>query len=186
MNNILKGIQDKIGAENCSRSCSKDKCKVDLNGTPSPHLIADPESKSKGSKSKGSKSKKGKGLTNDPPDNKKECDLIFFFQDSDGKLVIAPLELKTGEVKATLVRQQLQAGVHFAERMIPESCCLVCQPILFHVGNLHKFQRDKLNQAKILFRGTQLTIQTAKCSQPGNLAKALSNKRGQSPGRRRR
>ena len=45
MNNLLQDIQDKIGAEHCRPSCSKDKCKVDLDGTPSPHLIADPESK---------------------------------------------------------------------------------------------------------------------------------------------
>ena len=122
---------------------------------------------------------------NNLPDNGKKCDLIFFFQDSDDNLVIAPLELKTGEVKASLVSEQLQAGVYFAERMIPESSCSICQPILFHAGNLHKFQRDKLNQAKILFRGARLTIQTAKCDQPRNLARALSNKRSQSQSRRK-
>ena len=176
MNNLLQDIQDKIGAEHCRPSCSKDKCKVDLDGTPSPHLIADPESKNK----------KDRSLANNSPDNEKECDLIFFFQDSDGNLVIAPLELKTGAVKATLVREQLQAGVCFAERMIPESTCSICQPILFHAGNLHKLQRDKLNQAKIHFRGAQLTIQTAKCDQSRNLAKVLSGELGQSQGKGKR
>ena len=157
MSNLLQVIQDKIGAEHYLPSCSKDKCNVDLNGTPSPHLIDDPESKGK----------EGKGTANHSFDHEKKCDLIFFFQDLDGNLVTAPLELKTGEVKAILVREQLQAGVCFAEHIISKSGYSICQPILFHAGNLDKFQQDKLNQAKIHFRGLKLTIQTAKCGQPG-------------------
>ncbi len=175
MNNILQCIRDEIGAEHCPPSCSKDQCKVDLKGTPSPYLIVDPESKSK----------QGKDPANHSPNNNKKCDLIFFFQNSDGNLVIVPLELKTGEVKATPVRDQLQAGVCFAERIIPKSCHPACQPILFHSGNLHKLQRTELNKAKIRFRGARLTIQTAKCGQPGNLANALSDEQGQRQGMRK-
>ena len=44
----------------------------------------------------------------------------------------------------------------------------------------------KLRKAKVRFRGAQLTIQMAKCGQPDNLANALSDKRGQPQGRRKR
>ena len=174
MNNMLKHIQDKIGAEHCRQSCSKDNCKVYLSNTPSLRLIVDPESK------------EGKGLANYFPDDKKKCDSIIFFQNSTGKLVIALLEFKTGEVKATPISEKLQAAACFAERMIPESCYPVCQPILFHSGNLHKVQLQELNKEKVRFRGAQLTIQMAKCGQPDNLANALSDKRGQPQGRRKR
>ncbi len=174
MNDMLKYIQDKIGAEHCRQFCSKDNCKVDLSGTPSPRLIVDPESK------------EGEGLVNYFPDNEKKCDSILFFQSPAGKLVVAPLEFKTGEVKATPISEKLQAAACFAERMIPESCGSICHPILFHAGGLHKDQLKKLNRAKVRFRGAQLTIQTAKCGQSRNLAKALFDGRGQSPDRKKR
>ena len=163
MNNMLKHIQDKIGAEHCRKSCSKDNCKVDLSDTPSPRLIVDPESK------------EGEGLANYFPDNEKKCDSILFFQSPAGKLVVAPLEFKTGEVKATPISEKLQAAACFAERMIPKSCDSICHPILFHAGSLHRDQLKKLNRAKIHFRGARLTIRTARCGKPGNLAKALSD-----------
>ena len=163
MNNMLKYVQDMIGAEHCRQSCSKDNCRVDLSDTPSPRLIVDPESK------------EGEGLANYFPDNEKKCDSILFFQSPAGKLVVAPLEFKTGEVKATSISEKLQAAACFAERMIPKSCDSICHPILFHAGGLHKDQLKKLNQAKIHFRGARLTIRTARCGKPGNLAKALSD-----------
>ena len=161
MNNILQCIRDEIGAEHCPPSCSKDRCKVDLKGTPSPYLIVDPESKSK----------QGKDPANHSPNNNKKCDLIFFFQNSDGNLVIVPLELKTGEVKATPVRDQLQAGVCFAERIIPKSCHPACQPILFHSGNLHKLQRTELNRAKIRLPGSSVDDSDSQMRPAGQLGK---------------
>lgn len=174
MNNMLKYIQDKIGAEHCRQSCSKDNCKVDLSDTPSPRLIVDPESR------------EGEGLANYFPDNEKKCDSILFFQSPAGKLVVAPLEFKIGEVKATPISEKLQAAACFAERIIPKSCDSICHPILFHAGGLHKDQLKKLNRAKVRFRGARLTIQTARCGKPGNLAKALSDQREQSQTRSRR
>ena len=163
MNNILKDIRDKIRAENCCRSCSRDGCKVDLRDTPSTRVIADADCES---------------LDTFFPSRR--CDFILFFQDSDGTVVIAPLELKHERAEAKSTAEQLQAGACFAERVIPESCCPVCQPILFHGRRLHPVQRKELNQAKIRFRGAQLTIRTAKCCQPGNLAKALCLTNGNS------
>ena len=159
MNNVLKCIQDKIGAEHCSRSCSRDGCDVDLDGTPSPLIVADADCE---------------GL-NDYFASKR-CDFILFFQSSDSAVVIAPLELKHGRVEVKDAVEQLQAGVRFAERVMPNTLHPVCQPILFHGKGLHKTQRDKLNRAKIHFQGARLTIRTAKCCQPGNLARALPTK----------
>lgn len=168
MNDMLKNIKDKIGAENCRRSCSRDKCVVHLDDINPDRVIANADSKS---------------LARFFPG--KRCDFILFFQDSDDTVVIAPLELKHGRAEANSTAEQLQAGACFAEKVIPESCGSICHPILFHAGGLHKDQRKKLNKAKIRFRGAQLTIQTAKCGQPGSLAKALFGGRSQSQGRRR-
>ena len=183
MNNILKHIQDKIGAENCRlsccniRPCSRDGCVVDLDGTTPDRVIADADS--------GDLDQFFPG---------KRCDFILFLKNPTAPLIV-PLELKSGRLKPEHVAEQLQAGADFAQRMleegmleeciIPQSCHLACQPILLHRRNLPETLRKKLNQAKIHFRGARLTIQTARCGKRGNLANALSPERGQSQGGRR-
>ena len=169
MDDTLGFIRDKIGAKNRSRSCSRDKCRVDLTDITLARVIANADSKGLAHFFSG-----------------KRCDFILFFQDSDGSVVIAPLELKHGEAEANSTAEQLQAGACFAENMIPESCCPACHPILFHGRRLHPVELRELNRAKIHFRGAQLTIRTAKCGQPGNLAKALSGGLGQSQDKRKR
>lgn len=182
MNNMLKHIQDKIGAENCRlsscniRSCSRDRCLVYLDGITPDRVIADADSE---------------GLDQFFPG--KRCDFILFLKNPTAPLIV-PLELKSGRLEPEHVAEQLQAGADFAQRMlkeleegmIPQSCHLVCQPILLHGKKLQKDQLQKLNQAKIDFRGAQWTIQTARCGKPGNLAKALSDQREQSQTRSRR
>lgn len=169
MDDILGYIRDKISAENCSRSCSRDRCSVDLSDITPARVIANADSK---------------GLASFFPG--KRCDFILFLENSDGTVVIAPLELKHGKAEANSTAEQLQAGACFAESMIPGSPCPVCHPILFHGRRLHPVQRKELNRAKIHFRGAQLTIRTAKCGQSGNLAKALSGGLGQSRGKGKR
>lgn len=183
MNNMLKHIQDKIGAENCRlsscniRSCSRDRCLVYLDGITPDRVIADADSE---------------GLDQFFPG--KRCDFILFLKNQTAPWIV-PLELKSGRVPdAQYVADQLQAGADFAQRMlkeleegmIPQSCHLVCQPILLHGKNLPETLRKKLNRAKIHFRGARLTIRTARCGKPGNLAKALSDQREQSQTRSRR
>ena len=171
MNNMLKHIQDRIGAENCRRSCSRDKCMVHLDDINPDRVIANADSK---------------GLSEFFPG--KRCDFILFLKESGGTMVIVPLELKSGKAEANDIAEQLQAGARFAEEMIPEPCPFspVCRPILFHGRSLHPLQRKELNRKKVRFRGYEWTIQTARCGRPGNLANALSLERGQSQGGRQR
>ena len=169
MDDTLGSIRDKIGAENCSRSCSRDGCGVDLVDITQARVIANADSK---------------GLARFFPG--KRCDFILFFQNSDGTVVIVPLELKRGKADARSTAEQLQAGACFAESIIPDSCCPTCHPILFHGRKLNSVQRKELNRAKIDFREARLTIQTANCGKPGNLANALSDEQGQPQGRRKR
>lgn len=179
MNNILKYIQDKIGAENCSQSCDPGHgCEVCLDGITLDRVIANADSR---------------GLDQFFPGSR--CDFILFLENPKG-LSIVPLELKSGTLPSSEhIIEQLQAGANFAQKMlkklekrgiISQSCSLVCNPILLHGNDLKKVQLRNLNQkrAKIHFWGAQLTIQTARCGRPRNLANALSLERSQSQGRR--
>lgn len=100
----------------------------------------------------------------------KRCDyLLFFVAAGADTLVAAPIELKSGDIHASTASKQLQWGANFADRV-----ATVCRPILFHGKGIHPQQRKVLNRAKVLFRGRRLTIKTARCNRPGNLAQALS------------
>ena len=88
-------------------------------------------------------------------------------------LVAAPIELKSGDVDASTASEQLQRGASFADRVAPAGSETVCRPILFHGKGIHSQQRKALNRAKVLFRGQRLTIKTARCNRPRNLAQAL-------------
>ena len=161
MNEILKTIQHKVGESNLSDSCSRHGCKVSLERVPFPRVIVNADAPS---------------LTPNEEDRMKRCDYVLFFMNSeDNTLVIAPMELKSGNVDASDVVVQLTWGVEFAASVAPEVPTPIrCQPLLFHGRRIHKSQNRKLNLAKLRFRGVDLTIITEHCDDRRNLANALS------------
>ncbi len=100
---------------------------------------------------------------------------MFFSIPGKDTLFAVPLELKGGGVDASEVCAQLQGGADFAHRFVPKAFEAVCHPVLFHGGSIHPKQRKTLNRAKVRFRGRQLTIKTARCNRPRNLALALGD-----------
>lgn len=111
------------------------------------------------------------------PEHETHCDyLLFFVAAGADTLVAAPIELKSGEVDASKVAKQLQRGAGFVDGVAPTGPGTVCRPILFHGKRIHPQQRKVLNRAKVRFRGRSLTIKTARCNRPGNLAQALSDR----------
>ena len=86
---------------------------------------------------------------------------------------MAPIELKSGNVDDSHAVKQLQAGAAFADRLSRDESGADCQPILFHGKSIHRKQRAALARGKMNFRGRKLTVKTARCGQPGNLACVL-------------
>ena len=108
-------------------------------------------------------------------EHEKHCDYLLFFVAGGGKTVVAtPIELKSGDVDASGVAKQLQRGAGYVDEVAPAGSDTVCLPILFHGNGIHPQQRKVLNRAKVRFRGRSLTIKTARCGRPRNLAQALS------------
>ena len=71
------------------------------------------------------------------------------------------------------VNGSIEKTATYAEDLAKENSEPICRPTLFHGRGIHKVQRPKLNRVKVRFRGQKLTINTARCGQPGNLARAL-------------
>lgn len=154
--NVLDRIRSKVGTSNLSDSCSRDKCRVYMTDVPSPRVVVDVDR-----------------MFPDGRLDGKQCDYVLFFVAAGaGMLVAAPIELKSGD--ASKASAQLRQGVGIVEDVAPAGSDTVCLPILFHGKGIHRKQRQALNRAKVLFRGRHLTIKTARCGRPRNLAQALS------------
>ena len=160
MNEILSRIRAQVRTESLSRSCSRDGCRVYMTDVPSPRIVVDVDRASQVHEISG-----------------KRCDFILFFTSAaKDLLVMVPMELKSGEINASAASEQLQRGAELAERFTRNRIAVgsVCHPILFHGKRIHEKARKALNRAKVRFRGRQLTIKTARCGQPGNLANVLA------------
>ena len=158
MNKTLTGIRKKVGEENLSRSCSGDGCRVYMTDVPSSRVIVDME--------KVFRSRRIAG---------KRCDFVLFLQTPRNALVIVPVELKSGGADTSHVAEQLQAGAEFAASVVSKAPAPPAfRPVLFHGQGLHPKQRKDLNRAKVRIQGVEVSIKTARCGRPRNLAKALS------------
>ena len=157
MNKTLTGIGNKVGEENLSRSCSGDGCRVYMTDVPSSRVIVDME-----------RMFRSRRLTG------KRCDFVLFFQKTKNVLVIVPVELKGGGVDASQAAEQLQAGAEFAASVVSTASDPTFRPILFHGRRLHPKQRKDINRAKVRIQGVEVSIKTARCGRPRNLAQALS------------
>ena len=160
MDKILSRICAQVGTESLSGSYSRDGCRIYMTGVPSPRILVDVDRASQVHEISG-----------------KRCDFILFFKSATRDLlVMVPMELKSGGINASAASEQLQRGAELAERFTRNRIAVgsVCHPILFHGKGIHKKARQALNRAKVQFRGQQLTIKTARCNQPGNLANVLA------------
>ena len=159
MNEVLDRIRSQVGAENLSDSYIRDGCRVSMEDVPSRRVVADVDRAFPAHRMEG-----------------KRCDyVLFFISAAKDTLFAVPMELKSGGVDASEVSTQLQRGAEFAERFAPSAFRSICHPVLFHGKSIHPKQRKTLNRAKVRFRGRQLTIKTARCNQPRNLARALGD-----------
>ncbi len=158
MNEILEEIRTRVRQENLCDSCEESGCKASMDGVPFPRVIVDANKAFPSHKIEG-----------------KRCDCILFFMNiAEDMLITVPIELKSGSVDTSEAFEQLQRGADFVSRFAPEVpspiCCL---PVLIHDRGMHKKQFKVLNVKKVNFGGTPMTIETARCDDPKNLASAL-------------
>ena len=156
MSSALDRIRDKVGPQCLADSCSRDGCEVDTETGRAKLLAVDADKAFPAHRIAG-----------------KRCDFVLFLHGPNTAVVAAPIELKSGRIKADGAADQLRAGAAFADRVAPPSPDIDCLPILFHGNALGRQQRAALGRHKIEFRGASVTIRTACCCRPGNLAAAL-------------
>ena len=130
----LDRIRATAGPGNCVESCSRDGCRVDMAGVPAERAIVDAD----------------KAFPAHGWDGKRRH-FVLFVELEDGRLLVAPIELKSGYVDVSEVVKQLRGGAAFAERIAEPPPDAVCRPVLLHGKGLHPAQRDTLGRGKVVF-----------------------------------
>ena len=156
MNGVLDGIRLRIGTDNLTHSCDRNGCEVSMIDVPRDRVIVDADLAF---------------LAHDQQGER--CDFVVFFVSADRNLYAVPIELKSGGIPVAKTVRQLRKGAEFADRFAPEDPSPVCRPILIHGHPLTFRDRKRLNRLKVAFRGLELTVKTARCGFPRNLATAL-------------
>ena len=151
MGNLVKRIKKNLPAGCIAKGkYRKEGCSVSLKGAPTPPIMIDLDKP------------QAPVRQNDP-----KCDYIFI--GGCGDVWLAPLELKKGELDASKVVKQLQAGADIADaHIIPANEQVQFQPVAVFGGKLHRIQRTQLLKpsSKIRFKGERFNIQLLKCGQP--------------------
>ena len=155
LSEVLDAIRKQVGEENLTNSCSSDGCHVDMTDVPRERIVVDVERMFQVNQRQG-----------------KRCDRMLLYVDE--KLVVVLIELKSGNVNATEVFQQLQSGAKFAEGLVPEDIETTCIPVVFHGKRIHDAQLRKLKRKEVCFRRQTFPIWKRKCGRrTKNLASVL-------------
>lgn len=164
---LLTEIEKQVNDECLSRSCSGDGCQVYLTDVPTDRVIVNLECEFE-----------RRSITT------KRCDYILFYRDdTQNRLTIVLIELKSGTFKTPAITDQLQGAADFVTEVfekLPEEANktlstlkITCIPILFHGKGIDRFQLRELERAKVRFFRQNTTIQRRKCGEPRNLALVL-------------
>ena len=150
MPNLVRRIRENLPDE-CfvTGRLRKKGCSVSLRDAPTPSITIDMDNKKAPVRQSETK-----------------CDYIFIGGSDD--VLLIPLELKKGELDASDIVKQLQAGADIAAaRIIPEGEGVQFLPVAVCGGKVHPAQRRQLLQSfsNIRFKGKSSNIRLLKCGQ---------------------
>ena len=153
MNRLISAIAEQVPGYCHAKRFNKNGCRIGLQGAPSERVIVD-----------------------------MDCDALHYrMVRSDattcslvGNVVaawIAPVELKSGKLRASAVLDQLDGGAKAADRWLPPGIPFQLVPVLAHGKAIHRNDLKILRSRKIQLRGQRKRIELIRCGEP--LTKAL-------------
>lgn len=157
LNDVLSEIRTRVDKDSLTDSCSGEGCDVDMTDIPDERVIILVEHEFELREMEG-----------------RRCDRLLFFT-VDNILFIVPIELKSGNIRASRGTRQLLGGVKLANHLVPEANDFetICLPVLFSGNVIHPEQHKRLNQRSGTFRNQFFKVRTARCGKERSLADAL-------------
>ena len=152
MNGLVDRVKQNIPQSCRSRQCRGNGCSVSLKGLDGQRVLINMDCKDLNIS------------------NQRRCDYVFVGKVGADDWIV-PIELKRGDVKANEVRDQLQSGTEFAERLVAKIIDIRFQPVAAHGGKVHKIQTEALKkrEGKVRFQNKEYEIKLIRCGS------ALSN-----------
>ena len=149
---FLQSVRSQVDSRMVAHRCSKEGCKVPLQGAPQPHLVLDLDRPG---------SPLGKSET--------RCDYLLVGEYGGQSGWAVALELKRGKVHAE-VANQLQAGADVVDALVPQQADVGFTPVVAGRG-FHSNVKKTLAKQRIQFRQVQMAVVLMSCGKP--LAKAV-------------
>lgn len=155
LHEALEEIRQRVG-KNAATSYTKDGCRVSMTNLPSERVVLDVDLACPTSSAS----------TN-------QCDFILFYIDTIlSRLVGVPMELKSGDVKASKVVAQLREGARIVHNFTPKNIEIELIPVLVHDG-IHRAQSEHLKTKRIRFRRDRIPIKMTRCGYQENIAEVV-------------
>ena len=98
------------------------------------------------------------------PRQQKRCDYLFIGEEGTATW-IAPIELKSGGLRATEVLDQLAGGVRAVEPCLPQGISFQLVPVLAHGKPIRRIELNRLRSGKIQLRGQKRQTELIKCGE---------------------
>ena len=154
MNGPVAAVAGQVPDACYATRCDKDGCRIDLTkGVLPARVIVDMDCD---------------GLQ--IPNGRKRCDYLFFGAGSD-VTIVAPIELKSGSLRAGPVLEQLKGGAKMADAWLPQGVSFRLIPIVAHGKRIRRKALNDLRANKIRLRGQRKLAVLIKCGD--SLTKAL-------------
>ena len=153
MTGAVVTVAENVPAACHVKRCSKDGCQVDLKETPPVRLVVDMDCNEL-----------------NQPTGGRRCDYLFVGEGHD-TVWVAPIELKSGSVKASVVLEQLEGGLEAADSWLPSGIRFLLIPVLAHGKKIHREDLKVLRSRSVRLRGQRKKAELIKCGD--SLAKAL-------------
>lgn len=159
LSEVLTEIQTRVEKSNLIDACSGDGCEVDMTDIPCERVIVHAE------REFGLRKMKGKRADR----------LLFFIITAANTLFVVPIELESGNLRATRVVEQLQGGAELAELLVPQvgEFQIKFLPVAFSGNIIPEPQRKRLNRQGVSFCDLSKKVKTAQCGKKRSLADAL-------------
>ena len=159
LSDVLAEIQTRVEKSNLIDACSGDGCEVDMTDIPCERVIVHAEREFGFRKMEGKRADR----------------ILFFIVAAANTLFVVPIELESGNLRATRVVEQLQGGAELAELLVPQVGEFQIEfcPVAFSGTIIPVQQRKRLNRRGVSFCDLSKKVKTAQCGKKRSLADAL-------------
>ena len=161
LSKVFDDIRGQMNPDSLIDSCSGEGCNVDMTDLPSNRIVIHVENEFE---CRGRR-------------DEKRCDRLLFFINTEKKLVVVPIELKSGKADESDVVEKLENSLKFAEEVASGTRASTTEyrPALFH-GRGIKWRNPKgSKRISVQFLGKKREVSIGKCGAKKNLANILSS-----------